>query len=325
MVPVQRLRPSARLTIPLAMALMLWGACIANAVAAEPLVNSLWVRENLGRPGVFLLDLREGLDYEDAHIPGAVHTDLNSDPWRLEPAPLKGAPPGTEKLSLLIGRLGITTRSHVVLVAEGKEAREMADAARIYWLLKVMGLGEVSLLDGGMLAWQAETRNPVARGTEAPRSGRFDARPDFSTLALIQDVRELSIAKGALIDARPADQYQGINKSEGLARAGTLPGAKNLPGAWVTVDGGGRFRDAATLTKLFAAAGVRSRSASITFCNSGRWAALVWFAGHEILGNPKMQVYAGSLTEWAADPKNPMVRKIKAVPESGNPGKETWR
>ena len=49
----------------------------------------------------------------------------------------------------------------------------------------------------------------------------------------------------------------------------------------------------------------------ITFCNTGHWASLGWFASHELLGNDKVRLYDGSMVEWSADDSLPMEVKAK--------------
>jgi len=99
---------------------------------------------------------------------------------------------------------------------------------------------------------------------------------------------------GALIvDHRPHNQYMGINKHGKAKRHGTIPGALNLPENWLTSNGGGSFRDKASLEKLYSAANVSTTDDQINFCNSGHWASLGWFASHEILGNRGAKLYDG--------------------------------
>ena len=94
-------------------------------------------------------------------------------------------------------------------------------------------------------------------------------------------------------------------------RAGTLPGASNLPQSWFTVNDGGSFRSAAQLKELYQHAGVPTSGAQINFCNTGHWASLGWFVSYELLGNKQAKVYDGSMTQWSRNPKLPMVTKIK--------------
>ena len=67
---------------------------------------------------------------------------------------------------------------------------------------------------------------------------------------------------------------------------------------WLTVDGGGTFRDADTLMKLYAAAGVPTEGPEVNFCNTGHWASIGWFVSSELLGNEEAVMYDPSMVGW---------------------------
>jgi thiosulfate/3-mercaptopyruvate sulfurtransferase len=94
-----------------------------NALAATPLVDVEWVKANIGKPGIVLLDLQPAADYLRGHIPGAVNTNFDKDGWREERARDKVPdmlPEDLNKLAALIGRLGIDNKTHVVIVPPGQ-------------------------------------------------------------------------------------------------------------------------------------------------------------------------------------------------------------
>src|SRR6185437_10087904 len=51
--------------------------------------------------------------------------------------------------------LGIDENSYVVVVPAGVNVLDFGSAARTYWTLKYAGVGQVSILDGGLAAWKA--------------------------------------------------------------------------------------------------------------------------------------------------------------------------
>lgn len=309
----------------LAITLALVLAGLAGAArAAEPLVDVAWVKANLGAPGVVFLDVRGPLGgaskahYLQAHIPGAIYSDYLKDGWRTKDKNgTVGMLPPAERLEKLIGGLGVGNDSHVVVVANGTSALDMGTATRIYWTFKVLGHDGVSVLDGGMAAYlrardkNKKPINPLEAGEvkRAPTTFKAALRPEL--LATREQVRQALGTATILVDNRPNNQYLGVNKSGPAKRYGTLPGARNLPENWVTVNNGGSFRDRATLEKLYAAAGVPTRGAQINFCNTGHWASLGWFVSHELLGNSEARVYDGSMVEWSADTSAPMERRVQ--------------
>jgi thiosulfate/3-mercaptopyruvate sulfurtransferase len=293
-----------------------------TASAANPLVDVNWVKANIGKSNVVFLDVRgEGrADYIRAHIPGAIYSDYAKDGWRVKDK--HGTPamlPETPAVEKLIGGLGIDNKNHVVIVSSGTNALDMGTATRVYWTFKAMGHDEVSILNGG---WQAyavidektkQPVNPVEAGNIVPKAKTFKANVRTDMIPTKDDVKKALDAKTTVIDHRPSDFYLGVTQHPLTKRAGTIPGAKSLPEAWITENNGGKIRDKASLEKLYAAAGVPTSGDQINFCNTGHWASLGWFASHEILGNKKAKMYDGSMVEWANDPNLPVEAKINVA------------
>jgi thiosulfate/3-mercaptopyruvate sulfurtransferase len=292
-----------------------WLALVAtaSAQAVTPLVNVDWLRQNIGRPDMVILDVRNQLGggsekaYRQAHIPGAVYSDYLRAGWRATVDGVPGQLPPLADLERLIGDLGIGNDSHVVVVAGGTSSLDMASATRVYWTFKVLGHDRVSVLDGGYRAYAADPTSPVETGWNAPAPKTFRAsfRPEM--VADWADARAAMEAKTTLVDLRPPAQYRGQQRTAAAKRAGTIPGAVNLPESRLTTDGG-RFVGAERVAQLLAALGVGTDEAGIVFCNTGHWASLGWFAQSELLGNKKIRLYDGSMADWTARAELPVER-----------------
>lgn len=300
-------------------------AVVGVAGANQPLVDVEWVKANIGKPGVVFLDVRGKLagqsksDYLRAHIPGAVHTNYLKDGWRAKD---KNGTPGmlapTAKLEKLIGGLGIDNGAHVVIVPLGGKALDVGTAARIYWTFKVLGHDNLSILNGGMLAYTKEVDkktkkpvNPLEKGAVKPAAKSFKANLRQEMIVSKDDVEAAMKGKKLpLVDHRPHNQFIGINRHGKAQRNGTIPGAINLPENWLTQNGGGTFRPRDQLEQLYAVAGVPTSGEQISFCNTGHWASLGWFVTHELLGDEEAKMYDGSMLEWTADRALPMEQKV---------------
>jgi thiosulfate/3-mercaptopyruvate sulfurtransferase len=191
----------------------------------------------------------------------------------------------------------------------GHNALDLGSATRVYWTFKVLGHDKVSILDGGMAAYQA-AEAPTARQPQPPPQKTFVARVREDMLIGKEDVARAIQAGTVLVDHRPSHMYLGITRPGPVERSGTLPGARNLPEAWLTENDGGKLRAPDTLARLYEFAGVPTRGEQIAFCNTGHWASLGWFASSEIMGNPDVTVYDGSMVEWSRDPDLPMEVKV---------------
>ena len=49
----------------------------------------------------------------------------------------------------------------------------------------------------------------------------------------------------------------------------------------------------------------------MSFCNTGHWASVGWFASSELLGNKKARMYDGSMVEWTMLKGGSMDQKVK--------------
>jgi thiosulfate/3-mercaptopyruvate sulfurtransferase len=301
--------------LPAIPAFLLFAFQAAVAAAATPLVDVAWLEANAASPGLVVLDIRNALGkgskqaYLEGHIPGAVYSDYLKDGWRAKVDGVPGQLPPPAELETLIGGLGISNDSHVVVVAGGVSALDMGSATRVYWTFKVLGHDEVSILDGGHKAYAADPGNPLETGWRPPEPAVFEAgfRPE---LIADRGAVEAAMAKGtALIDMRPPEQYRGEKTHKAAKRKGTIPGAVNVPEAELTTADGG-FVGAGRVAELLAAAGVGEEDEAIAFCNTGHWASLGWFAKSEILGKKNVRLYDGSMVEWSAAEELPV--EVKA-------------
>lgn len=294
-----------------ALGLAVMSTTLAATAQAQPLVEAAWLKAQLGRSGLVVLDIQPAGAFAQAHIPGAVNTDVEKAGWRVE---INGVPDmmnTPENLATLIGNLGIAADSHVVVVPGGLGAGEVAGATRVYWTFKRLGHDAVSILNGGLRAWAADKTNPLQAGPAQPKPVAY--RVNGLRAEMAADKAQVAAALAAqtpLVDGRTEDQFVGVNKSPKAKRAGTLPGARNLPMSWLTDNNGGSFRDPAQLRALFEAAGVPTKGPQIHFCNTGFLASLDWFVASELLGNREARLYDGSLAEWTQDPTAPVERRI---------------
>src|SRR4051812_41509394 len=131
-------------------------------VEISPLVSTQWLAAHRDDPQLRIVDIRSAVDggaraaYEQAHVPGAIHTDYAKDGWRATKGMATGLLPDTATLARLIGRLGVTPSHHVVIVSAGTSAGDFSAAARVYWTFRTAGHRAVSILDGGMAAWAVD-------------------------------------------------------------------------------------------------------------------------------------------------------------------------
>lgn len=273
----------------------------------DPLASTAWLSEHLDDPDLRIVDIRGYVkkkdlgngrqeaeylgaraEYEASHVPGAVYVDWTSDitdPGN--PVPAQIAPP--ERFAALIGSLGISNDSHVVVY----DHAGTQFATRLWWALTYHGHDRVSVLDGGWKKWLEEDR-PVTSEAPAPQPATFALRPRPGWRVTAEEVLAASRNGDALVlDARDAGQYTGA-VTRGSGRAGHVPGAAHLH-ADTLFEEGGTFRSREDLEQKLQEAGVpEDREAPVVaYCNGGVAATVPLFAMHR-LGYKNLANYDGS-------------------------------
>lgn len=238
----------------------------------------------------------------DAHIPGAVHADLDRDlSARVTPDSGRHPLPSVADAEATFSRLGIDADTRVIAY----DAAGGAIASRAWWLLRWLGHRRVTVLDGGLPAWQARDLPLEAGCREAPRR-EFRATPEPQRVVTTREIATHLGTRGAgvLVDARDAARFRG--EAEPIDPvAGHVPGAKNLPtGACLRPDG--TWQDAAALRgRLAALLGDDDGVAWAVMCGSGVTACHLAISGL-LAGYSEPRLYVGSWSEWIRDPGRPV-------------------
>ena len=275
------------------------------ACAADPLVEPDWLMANLNKPDVRVLDLQPSNGYQRAHLPGSINTDYGK--WRVKGR--NGTPsmlPEKDYLDNLIGQLGIDNNTHVILAPLGADASDMAVATRIYWTFKAMGHDNISILNGGLIAYNQIPGSRFVQEANIPQAKQFKSqvRPEY-----FPDVKEVKAAldRGVtFVDSRSYEEYIGKAGGGWGRRSGTIPGSILLTFDQLVVKGSGRFHNLAKITEIYQSNGVPVEGEQISFCHTGHRTSLSWFVSHELLGNKGARMYDGSSIEWAANPDLPL-------------------
>jgi thiosulfate/3-mercaptopyruvate sulfurtransferase len=223
------LSSSPRLAAPLlalGLALTAWAT---TAHAAEPLLTPTGVQAAAGQDAVRIIDIRDPKAYGERHIPGALNAPYGK--WR-GPATNPGELPELPKLTELVQSLGLTPATHAIVVSSGADATDFGAAARVYWTLKLLGLKELSVLNGGMKAWSAQKLPQDNQAVTIARSA-YQPQLDTSLIATREDVgQHVRLSNAALVDSRPDAFYQGKTRAPAAKLSG-MPGVKLYAGSMV--------------------------------------------------------------------------------------------
>ena len=277
---------------------------------SDDLVSTDWLAKHLGSPDVCIVDASWHLpaagrdakaEYREGRIPGAQFFDI--DEIADTDSPLPHMLPSPEKFSSRMRKLGIGDGKTVIAY----DTAGLFSAARAWWMFKVFGHDDVTVLDGGLLKWKAENR-PLDDGPPPkPQERHFTAR--YQSM-MVRDMTEVADAlkSGAtqVADARSPARFRGqeVEPRQGV-RAGHMPGACNLHYASL-LKPDGTLKPPDEIAAVFADAGVDVSKPVITSCGSGVTAAILTL-GLTLLGAKHHALYDGSWTEWGGNPNAPVV------------------
>jgi thiosulfate/3-mercaptopyruvate sulfurtransferase len=265
---------------------------------SSPLTTTADLARRIGAPDIRVVDCRWYLGkpgagraaYAEAHIPGAIHLDLDAD-LSASVGPGRHPLPDPAAFAARLGTAGIGDDHEVV----GYDDAGGWVAARLWWMLDRLGHRRVSVLDGGWQAWlgsglPATDAEPMLPAAQLSSGSGWSGTIDRETL-------KARLGSVVLLDARAAPRYRGeVEPIDPVA--GHIPSAVSAP-----TDGNlgadGRFLAPADLAARFRAMGADSTSSEVvTSCGSGTSACHHALA-MRVAGLADPILYVGSYSDWS--------------------------
>ncbi len=262
---------------------------------------------NLDAPDWCIVDCRHTLTdlefgraaYREGHIPGAIFMHLDED----LSGPTNGQNgrhplPDPELFAARLGSVGIGNDTQVVAYDDVGGMY----AARLWTMLRWLGHDKAAVLDGGFRAW-CDAAQPLEQGTPRRQARRFSPvmQPIMVPLALVE--AHLGQSDLLVVDARSPDRFRGENETLDPV-GGHIPGAINR--FFRDNLENGHFKSPDQLREEFLKlVNGRALSEVVHQCGSGVTACHNLLAmEHAGLGGSRL--YAGSWSEWCADPARPV-------------------
>jgi thiosulfate/3-mercaptopyruvate sulfurtransferase len=266
----------------------------AQAAELPPLLAPAELQARLRAEAVRVLDIRG--DGATDFVPGAVAVPYPR--WR-GPADNPGRLPEATALSALLQGAGIDAVTPVVVVYEGRDATEFGAAARVYWTLKTAGIRQAAILNGGMAAWR-RAGLPTATAPTVPPPSRYEASLDPRWLATREQVAEaMKSSAWRLLDSRPVSYFLGEQRHPAARTPGTLVGARNVEHTVWFEPGTAELQAADAIRATAQRLGIDLQAPTVSFCNTGHWAATQWFVLSELLGGSEVRLYPESMVDWS--------------------------
>jgi thiosulfate/3-mercaptopyruvate sulfurtransferase len=271
------------------------------------LISVAELARHIADPAYIIFDCRHELTnsefgrkaYAESHLPGAFFAHLDHD----LAAPLTGRNgrhplPDRQVFAAWLASMGVSNDKQVV----GYDNAGGVYASRLWWMLRWMGHRNVAVLDGGWQAWLAAGQAVTAE-VPKPTPAKFSAKPGPDPVDAKYVLDHLQSPDMVLIDARANDRYHGQNETIDPV-GGHIPGARNRFFK-DNLTAQGFFKSPEQLREEFRPfVGSGSPQTIVSQCGSGVTACHNLLA-MDIAGLHGGRLYAGSWSEWIADPSRP--------------------
>ncbi|GIW94836.1 MAG: sulfurtransferase [Pirellulaceae bacterium] len=264
----------------------------------DVLVETDWVKANLGKPGIKIVEVDVDTQaYDAGHIPGAIGFNWQT---QLQDQIVRDII-GKEDFEKLVGGAGISPQDTVILYGDNNNWF----AAYAFWLFKLYGHRDVRLMNGGRQKWLNEPDKEMTTEKPNPQPVPYVAQPpDPSLRAFVSEVLEVARMRHKnLVDVRSPDEFTGKviappGMTETAQRGGHIPGAKNVP--WNTaVNPDGTFKSADELRRIYLEQqAIDPAKETIVYCRIGERSSHTWFVLKYLLGLQNVKNYDGSWTEY---------------------------
>ncbi|HWV36334.1 MAG TPA: sulfurtransferase [Thermomicrobiales bacterium] len=264
---------------------------MASPASGTPIVDVDWLIGHRNDPAVLIVDVRPTPQYLAGHLPGAISLDVAA--LRLPASDEQTLAAWTAHLQKGLRAAGIRADQQVIFYEEISGTL----AAFGIWLLDVAGLGNGTMLDGGLRAWLAAGQELSQDVTEPARSD-IEITLDRKALATADEILghlDDQDALFQLVDTRGAAEHQ----------SGTIPTSTNIEWTSHLDPATGKLKSPDELRRLYTDVGLKSDAPTATYCAGGFRAAHTYVV-LKSLGFTDVQNYAPSWAEWSQRPDTPV-------------------
>lgn len=270
---------------------------IIEAGMRDYYVDASWLKDNL--EDVTLIDARSDKEYKAGHIEGAVNITWQA----LSNMTVKqgeegwGVVLGKDALSSKLASLGIDEDQKIIIYNDPKG---LGEEGRLYWMLKIAGLENVKLLNGGITQWNKNGGKTTTDETKITTSDFKIEKYDFDRIATTKEVKA-KLKTAVILDTRSIEEYTGATTHgenyKGIEAFGRIPGAISLPYSNLYKPNG-TLKSIKDIIAIMDKLGVKKDDEIITYCTvgirSGFTSEILRMCGYKNAKN-----YNASFSEWA--------------------------
>ena len=280
---------------------------LTSIFASGAFISPTELKNSLHQDNMIIIDIAKSSIYKNGHIEGSINANISD--FIAKDINIKVEDVQNNKLTKKtdiaskyiiekeLRNLGINNNSKVIIYHHNtKDA--ISRSAYLAFILIYSGFENVSILDGGYMAWVFQ--NQILVSTENPKNVDYGdikvhTRPElFVNTKYIK--KHLSNIK--LLDSRSYKHYLGISKSTTINRSGHIPKATNsfYEDKFFT---DGILRPKKDLDAIYIDGHeLKSTNETIVYADNILNASMEWFILYKEMGIKNTKIYKGSLYEW---------------------------
>jgi thiosulfate/3-mercaptopyruvate sulfurtransferase len=264
--------------------------------------------------------LADATAYRSGHVPGAIHS--NTDTY--ENLRTRWFLLSDDKLKTAAGSMGVTPDTPVVVYSDSS-----IFAARLWWILKYLGVKDARIMNGGYAAWIARGyagETAVNKPEPAAYNGKINpemrATSDY-TLSVYKS------SKAQIVDVRSEGEYLGASSGyANMDAKGRIPGAiwarDADPASRFYNNADGSLRNVEDIKSMWRTLGITSTASParfdkevIFYCGGGYRSSLAYFYAY-LMGYANIRNYSDGWEGWSVSyTRNPSGNWIQGP--SGRP------
>ena len=271
----------------------------------KPFITPMELKNILDNKDAIIFDTDDLSIYNKGHINGAIHVDVKSftygerNPYKL----MKSDSIIKDKII----NLGVNKKSKVIIYAHNTQSGNL-NSSYLAFILITFGFENVSILDGGYMAWVFENERLVSSiASKVKRDGNFSPNKN-NTIIVNQTYLLNNISKITMLDARETKYYYGTHKSKNTKEFGHIKNAKtSYYGDKFLLDG--TLREKNELNDIyFQGFKLNQNDEIIVYADDVFKASMEWYVLYKVMKFKNAKIYEASLLEYFKTNDNPRTR-----------------
>lgn len=273
--------------------ILLLAIAILNIHALDAFITPSELKKSMKDSNLIIIDVEDKSIYKKNHIAGAINADTRKFCANKKDY---SALVSKEKVQKELAKLGINSNSTVVIYSHNSE-KGFLNSSFLAFVLIHSGFENVSILDGGYMAWVFQNELLTSTKTSsAAQDGNISVkyRDTFVNLEYVDE----RVGKVAILDSRSSEHYYGIKRSKGVESIGHIPTASSsyYKDKFLTDM---TLREQKELDEMYIDGhGLNKDSEVIIYGDTIFSASMNWYILYKHMGFTNLKIYEGSMLEW---------------------------